>query len=93
MYHNLYRSRIRSQARVISGGIRQLMVCSRILCRIRNAGSSDQDNRHRKQLRQDPLPEIGNQCGRIRSQARVISSRICQLMVCSGILCMDSERW
>ncbi len=34
--------------------------------RIRNAGSGDQDNRHREQLRQDPLPEIGNQCGRIR---------------------------
>ena len=36
-------SRIRSQARVISSVIRQLMVCSRILCRIRNAGSGDQD--------------------------------------------------
>ena len=36
------------------------MVCSRILCRIRNAGSGDQDNRHREQLRQDPLPEIGS---------------------------------
>ena len=87
--------------------------------RIRNAGNSDQDNRHREQLRQDPLPEIssqdnrhgsgtlvavirttgtgsscgrilcptGNQCSRIRSQARVISSGICQLMVCSRILC------
>ena len=31
--------------------------------RIRNAGSGDQDNRHREQLRRDPLPEISNQCG------------------------------
>ena len=46
---------------MISGGIRQLMVCNRILCRIRNAGNSDQDNRNREQLRQDPLPEISSQ--------------------------------
>ena len=44
------------------------MVCCRILCRIRNAGSGDQDNRQREQLQQDPLPEISNQCSRIRSQ-------------------------
>ena len=29
--------------------------------RIRNAGNSDQDNRHREQLRRDPLPEISSQ--------------------------------
>ena len=58
-------SRIRSQARVISSGIRQLMVCSRILCRIRNTGSGDQDT------------GSGSSCGRIlcrRSAARTAST-------------------
>jgi len=36
--------------------------------RIRNAGSGDQDNRHREQLRQDPLPEISSQDNRHRQR-------------------------
>ena len=47
--------------------------------------------RYREQLRQDPLPEIGSQCSRIRSQARMISSGIRQLMVCSRIRSQDNR--